>query len=149
MSGEPTAAPAVAIREAGRGDRGAIRELLDELGYPLEVATLARRMDRLTADPSIRVFVAARDEKVVGLVSLHVLHLIERPPLGRLSAIVVTRAARRSGIGQALVDRVEEEARAAGCDRLEVTSGDWREDAHAFYRDLEFEETSKRFIKGL
>jgi len=53
-------------------------------------------------------------------------------------------------VGQsALIPRAEEEARAAGCDRLEVTSGEWREDAHAFYRDLEFEETSKRFIKGL
>jgi N-acetylglutamate synthase-like GNAT family acetyltransferase len=149
MSGDSTSASALTVRDAEPRDRDAIRDLLTELGYPLETTMLARRLDRLAAEPSIRAFVALRDETVVGFASLHVLHLIERPPLGRLSAIVVTASERRAGIGLSLVERVEREARATGCDRLEVTSGEWREDAHAFYRARGFEETSKRFIEGL
>jgi N-acetylglutamate synthase-like GNAT family acetyltransferase len=143
------ASASVAVRKAETSDDDAIRRLLVELGYPLDARTLAERLERAAAEPSIRAFVAARDEAVVGFASLHVLHLIERPPLGRLSAIVVASSERRAGAGNALVERVEEEARAAGCDRLEVTSGEWRGDAHAFYRALGFQETSKRFIKDL
>ena len=123
--------------------------LLAELGYPPERDVLERRLEAIDTEPSVRVLVAESDERILGFASLHVLQLIERPPLGRLSAIVVTEAARRKHIGAALVARIEQEARAQGCDRLEVTSGEWRAGAHAFYRDLGFEETSKRFIKGL
>ena len=137
------------MREAVPGDRGAMGALLAELGYPTDASTLVRRLGRLDSEPSVRVLIAERGGSVIGLASLHVLHLLERPPLGRLSAIVVGVSERRRGAGLALVERIEEEARAAGCDRLEVTSGEWREDAHAYYRDLGFEETSKRFIKAL
>lgn len=149
MSRDRTSTPALTVRQAEPSDRGAIRALLAELGYSLDASTLEERIDRVEANPLINLFVAVRDETVVGLGSLHVLHLIERPPLGRLSAIVVAEAERRSGVGLALIERLEESARALGCDRLEVTSGERREDAHAFYGALGFEETSKRFIKGL
>ena len=137
------------IRVARDTDSDAVLGLLAELGYPTEPDALESRLERLDGEPSARMLVADLDGEVVGFASLHVLHLVERPPLGRLSAIVVTEPARREGVGLALVDRVEREARAQGCDRLEVTSGEWRDEAHAFYRDIGFEETSKRFIKQL
>lgn len=145
----PSVKAATTVREARRADRGRMASLLAELGYRADAETLERRLDQVEREPSVRVLVAERDGEIAGLASLHVLHLIERPPLGRLSAIVVTESARRGGIGAALIERVEREARAMGCDRLEVTSGEWRDDAHAFYRELGFEETSKRFIKQL
>lgn len=137
------------VREVRPDDREAMLGLLSELGYQSEAETVARRLDQLEGEPSALVVVAKRDSEVVGLASLHVLHLIEHPPLGRLSAIVVSEPARRGGVGLALIERIVEEARAHGCDRLEVTSGEWRDDAHAFYRGLGFEETSKHFIKQL
>ena len=148
MSGDPSPRP-IEIRTAGPADTEALRSLLAELGYPVGGEILTERMDRAAAERSIHMFVAEHREAIVGFASLHVLHLVERPPLARLSAIVVAESARRSGVGLALIERIEKAARAAGCDRMEVTSGEWRADAHAFYRDLGFEETSKRFIKGL
>jgi N-acetylglutamate synthase-like GNAT family acetyltransferase len=145
----PAAESLVTVRDARAGDREAMLGLLAELGYPSEPRVLERRLKRVDAEPSVSVVVAERDGALVGLASLHVLHLIERPPLGRLSAIVVTGSQRRAGVGRALIERIEEDARAAGCDRLEVTSGEWRCSAHSFYRGLGFEETSKRFIKQL
>ena len=140
---------ATAVREARDDDRAAILGLLAELGYPADAETVDRRLGRVGREPSVRMLVAEQDGRIVAFASLHVLHLIERAPLGRISAIVVTEPARRGGVGVALVERLEGEARAMGCDRLEVTSGEWRVDAHDFYRELGYEETSKRFIKSL
>jgi N-acetylglutamate synthase-like GNAT family acetyltransferase len=149
VSASPSHGRTVIVRPAGPHDGDVIRDLLAELDYPTDAETMTGRIERIAAEPSARVLVAEREGSVVGFASVHILHLIERPALGRLSAISVTRSERCRGVGRALVKCVEEEARASGCDRLELTSGEWREDAHAFYRDLGFEETSKRFIKAL
>jgi GNAT superfamily N-acetyltransferase len=47
------------------------------------------------------------------------------------------------------MERVESEARARGCERLELTSARRRADAHAFYSSLGFEPASQRFLKSL
>jgi GNAT superfamily N-acetyltransferase len=140
---------AATVRGVRERDRAAILGLLAELGYPSDAETLDRRLGRVGRESSIRMIVAEQDGRIVAFASLHVLHLIEGPPLGRLSAIVVTEPARRGGVGRALIERLEGEARTMGCDRTEVTSGEWRAEAHAFYRELGYEETSKRFIKSL
>jgi N-acetylglutamate synthase-like GNAT family acetyltransferase len=145
----PGMQPAVAVRPARLDDAPALVSLLAELGYSTDADTLKRRRDALVADPAVTVLVAERDGRVVGLASMHVMPLIERAPLARLSAIVVAADERRAGIGRALVERVESEARARGCERLELTSAERRADAHAFYRDLGFEPASQRFIKSL
>jgi N-acetylglutamate synthase-like GNAT family acetyltransferase len=139
----------VAVRPARLDDAPALVSLLAELGYPTDAGTLERRLAALVADPAVTVLVVERDGRVVGLASMHVMPLIERAPLGRVSAIVVAADERRAGIGRALVERVESEARARGCERLELTSAERRADAHAFYRDLGFEPASQRFIKSL
>ena len=69
--------------------------------------------------------------------------------MGRLIALVVGEGVRGMGVGRALVEHVEERARAAGCVQLELSSSDRREDAHAFYRRLGFADVSRRFVKDL
>jgi N-acetylglutamate synthase-like GNAT family acetyltransferase len=145
----PGVRPAVTVRPARLDDAPALVSLLGELGYPTEGETLQRRLDALVASPAVALLVAERDGRVVGLASMHVMPLIERAPMGRLSAIVVAANERGAGIGHALVERVESEARARGCERLEVTSAERRADAHAFYRSLGFEPAPQRFIKSL
>jgi N-acetylglutamate synthase-like GNAT family acetyltransferase len=146
VAGEPSGP---SIREAGAGDEAAISALLDELGYPAGLDEVARRLERLARDAGSWLWLAVDGERVVGLAGLHVMPLIEREPLGRVTAIVVTQVERRGGIGRALMARAEEEARRQGCERLEVTTAERRTDAHAFYRGLGFEEGSRRFLKRL
>jgi N-acetylglutamate synthase-like GNAT family acetyltransferase len=140
-------APAVSIREASAGDEAQVAALLVELGYPATLDEVTRRFERLEREASSWLWLAVDGERVVGLVGLHVMPVIEREPLGRVTAIVVTEAERRVGIGRALMARVEEEARRQGCERLEVTTADRRTEAHAFYRGLGFVEASRRFLK--
>ena len=79
----------IVVREPVERDEEALLGLLDELGYPADSQTLAARLDRLRQDPASWVFVAEVDGEVVGLAALHVMQLLERPPLGRLTALVV------------------------------------------------------------
>jgi GNAT superfamily N-acetyltransferase len=137
------------IREAVGADAQALLPLLEQLGYRAEERALQTRLRCLLADPSVAVLVAESNGRVVGLASMHVMPLIERGPIARLSAIIVAASERRAGIGRALVERVEAEARARGCERLELTTAERRADAHAFYRTLGFQPASQRFIKSL
>ena len=137
------------IREPLAGDEDALLRLLEELGYPADPDSLGERLRRLDDDPGTRIFVAELGGDVVGLAVLHVMPLLERPPLARITALVVSGSQQRRGIGSRLVEHVEATARRAGCERLELTSGEHRIDAHAFYGVLGFAERSRRFVKDL
>ena len=104
----------------------------------------------MSADPSSWVHVALEGGRVVGLAAVYVMPLIERDdPIARVTTIVVDHGARGRGIGRALLARLEERARARGCDRIDLTSRYDREGAAPFYRRMAFEDTSSRFVKGL
>ena len=67
--------------------------------------------------------------------------------LGRITSLVVDPGHRQCGIGRLLVAAVEEFGRAHGCIRFEVTSGDHRPEAHAFYEHLGYKLDCRRFVK--
>src|SRR4051794_24324086 len=106
------------VREARPADGGEMTGLFGELEYPTDAATFADRYQRLRDDRATWVFVAELDHRVVGFASLH-------QPLSRVTALVVSESARGRGIARALVERMHDEARRQGCDRLEVSSGEW------------------------
>jgi GNAT superfamily N-acetyltransferase len=138
------------VREAKPGDLATITDLLGQLGYPSDQSAVAGRLERLAADPRSWVFVALDDDRVVGLASVHVMPILERDdPTARITAMVVDEAARRSGVGRVLLERLEEVARAEGCGRIYLTTRYEREGAIAFYRRMGFEDTSLRFVKNL
>ena len=104
------------IRDAVPGDADAIARLLDQLGYATDPRSVSRRLARLGQSGADRLFVAEIDGEVVGLAGIHVSPSVEYDEdAAKVSALVVDEAHRRSGIGQALVRRVEEEARARSC----------------------------------
>ncbi|HSD22856.1 MAG TPA: GNAT family N-acetyltransferase [Solirubrobacterales bacterium] len=89
-------------------------------------------------------------ERVLGLASVHVMFILERDdPIARVTAMVVDESARGSGVGTALLERLEEVARSEGCDKIDLTTRHEREGAAAFYRRRGFEDTSSRFVKDL
>jgi GNAT superfamily N-acetyltransferase len=136
----------VKVRRAVAGDAAAIAALLGQLGYPAEPEPVRRRLERLEAE----ALVADDGGAVVGLAAVQVMHVLEHDaPVARLIALVVRDDARRRGVARALLDTVEARARAAGCERLHVTSAERRTDAHEAYRALGFVDTGRRFGKTL
>lgn len=127
--------------------------LLDQLGYPTTEAAVHERLDYWLDDPSSRLIGAEDDGDLIGVAALGVLPMLEvTGKLGRLLALVVDERYRGRGVGQSLVTATEEQARAAGCVKLEVTSRRHRTRTHEFYRQLGYEDvctSSARFVKSL
>ncbi len=130
-------------------DGAAIAALLGQLGYETEASAVAPRLERLVIVGD-RVVVAELDDEVVGLAYLHASPTIEHErPAAKIGALVVDEPHRGEGIGRALVEAMEAEARARRCALLFLTTGVGREGAHAFYARVGLEETGKRFTKSL
>ena len=67
-----------------------------------------------------------------------------------LQDVVVAQGSRGQGLGRGLVEAAMELARREGCRRLYLTAEVWNLGAHAFYRELGFEEKAcLYFEKGL
>jgi GNAT superfamily N-acetyltransferase len=139
----------VTIRDASPADSEAIAGLLGELGYPTTVEAVHSRLERLQIVGD-RVVVADSGDEVVGLAHLQVTPAIELDrPAAKIGALIVAEAHRGEGIGRALVEAVDAEARARGCALLFLTTSERRTDAHEFYKRVGLEETGKRFTKLL
>ena len=137
------------VRDARADDAAAIAGLLTQLGYPSEPDAVDERLDRLRVVGD-RVVVAEVDGQVVGLAHLQVTPAIERErPAGKIGALVVDEAHRGSGVGRALVQALEDEARRRGCALLYLTTSEHRDDAHAFYEQVGLEHTGRRYSRTL
>jgi len=126
----------VRIRLARTTDAAAVNKLLDQLGYPQDgTATTATRIQAWGGDPSSAAYVADADGDVLGLVAVHICPFFERSgSWGRIVALIVSDQARRQGVGGQLLTAAESFAARRRCVRMEVTSADRRQEAHAFYQ---------------
>jgi GNAT superfamily N-acetyltransferase len=142
---------AIEVRDAVEADAEEMAPLLLQLMHEPSTADQIRaRLRRLAATGLVRTVVAVVDGRVVGFASVHVEWLLHHDrAAGRLMSIVVDERCRGQGIGRRLVEAAVELARAAGCDRLELTSRLERADAHAFYEALGFAHMSKKFQRSI
>jgi GNAT superfamily N-acetyltransferase len=142
-----------ALRPVRRQDVSTLASLLTQLGYPANEASVHERLDHWLDDPASRLIGAYDDGDLVGVAALHVMPMLEiAGKLGRLLALVVDERYRGRGVGQSLVTAAEEQARAAGCVKLEITSSRHRTRTHEFYRLLGYVDicaSSARFVKSL
>jgi ribosomal protein S18 acetylase RimI-like enzyme len=96
-------------------------------------------LDALLADPRTIQLVARDGDEVVGALTL----VVYRTPTGVTSAIedvVVDRASRGRGVGEALVEAAKSHAVGAGAVRISLTSRPEREAANRLYRRVGFEQ---------
>ena len=139
----------VTIRSATPEDAGAIAGCLTALGYGTSGTLVAAKLS-VTADSSVDTALVAEyaSAGIAGVVSVHVLPLFHAAGnLARLTALAVRPDHHRKGVGRALVAAAERFAWEHQCGRVEVTSGDHRENAHAFYQALGYSVDERRFIK--
>ena len=143
----------LAVRPAMPDDAARMAELLTELGYPVTADEVAGRLAYWLHDEASQLLVAEVDGLVVGSISLHAIPYLGRTGRWlRIESLVVDASVRRAGTGRALMAAAERQARAWGCLQIEVTSRRSREDAHAFYGQLGFDDVcdrAGRFIKEL
>lgn len=145
----PKPEPKLEVRDAKPADTPRFVELIHELGHEIDEKQVRKNLAALKKS-SETPLVATLDKKVVGMCGIGRRVVIHRPaPLGRITALVVSKDAQGHGIGRMLVEAAEEWMRKRGCKLVEVTSNDRRAAAHAFYRHLGYERSSIRFFKRL
>jgi len=139
------------IRKAIANDAAQIAALLGELGYPASAQSVKNRLINLSSNNGDVVFVADYGGEITGFLSLHVIPLLHIDGRwGRITALSVGSRFRRHGVGRRLVSAAENFAWENGCVRIEVTSGNQRSDAHAFYKAAGYglDDHSHRFLKS-
>ena len=140
----------ITIRAAQATDFPAITRLVAQLGYPAAETEITSRLAPILAHPDYAVWVAEVAGRVVGLTGVFIHLALEYDGYyGRLLGLVVDEACRGQGIGKRLLDQAERWLRERGVNKLTLTSGKQRAEAHKFYRRLGYAETGFRFGKNL
>lgn len=140
----------VTVRDATPADAGRLAELLGQLGYPSDPASIPERLRRMGEERQTLVVVAVLEGRIVGLAAGQVYHAIHADqPVAYLMALVVDENVRGAGAGRALVAHMEDWGRRNGSPKLSLPTGTWREAAHRFYEHLGFSKTGFRYSKSL
>ncbi|HEV7436632.1 GNAT family N-acetyltransferase [Sphingobium yanoikuyae] len=136
------------IRAAKTADAEALVPLVRQLsGVRLDELGVARN---LKAALKARAGMAVAElGELVGCCAWAVIPTIQHGLVGRLTLLLVAEAHRRKGIATALVDEAVTSLRKKGCTRLEAMSDIEVRNAHNFFRTLNFEQTSYRFVRSI
>lgn len=136
------------IRRAEFRDTKEISYLMTELGYDASSSLLDKKLTEFSQTPIDAVFVAEIDGTIAGCISCHITSLFHQEgSAGRITSLVIDKENRGMGVGKRLVCEAETFFRLHGCVKSEVTSGDHRPEAHAFYRSCGYEQDERRFLK--
>lgn len=136
----------VRVRSARASDAAALALLAEELGYPATAGEMAERLLALEHSPDDAVLVAVLGEGAVAWIHVAIVSLVEAPRLAEIRGLAVTSALRSRGIGEQLVRRAEDWARARGVSRIRVRSNVVRERTHAFYERLGYTVTKSQKV---
>jgi GNAT superfamily N-acetyltransferase len=142
---------AMTIRTAQVTDAPAISTLIVQLGYETSSPAVADRLTRLLARADQRFVVAEGDGRLLGWVNVQIAEYVESGAFAVIGGLVVDRAHRREGIGEALMAQAENWAREQGCTVMRLWSSTSRTPAHRFYERLGYSniKTQYSFVKAL
>ena len=101
---------------------------------------IAERLD-LPVDAPIRIATAHQDGKLISLAYVTFEKSVPHPYI-IIEDVVVDRAIRGGGIGQAMMDWIFAQARSEGIERAFLESGQDNHDAHHFFERNGFHQTS-------
>ena len=127
------------IRRLQSTDMAAIRPLLRQLDYDIDVAEITARVNHVLARQDHYVAVVERQGSIVGLVHVYERAALEKPVEAVVQALIVEEAARGSGLGSKLMQNAECWARERGLTSVSLHTQIARDDAIAFYRRLGYE----------
>jgi len=138
------------IRDTELNDAAELAVLMRELGYETQRPEMESRLKLISSNPAYKTFVAIMDGCVCGMIGTLTYPSYEHnDPSGRILALVTLSAARRRGIGRALIATAEKDFAQRGIKRVSLDTRLTREDAHKLYESLGYERNGWRFVKQL
>ena len=125
------------IRPVRLEDAAGIAELSGQLGYPASASEMSGRLSQALGDPDYVIRVAeGADGSLLGWIGAEYRFLLELGEEVEIVGLVVRQAARRLGVGKALLAAAEDWARSRGLDSIRVRSNATRLESHPFYERM-------------
>lgn len=128
--------------------------LPDHFGNPGEPVRVEHYVKHLLDEENGVMFVAERENAIVGLVQLAAFDQRAGPhprewPHAKIGDIVVTRESRRSGVGRMLMAAATDWAKARGAAEIELEVWDFNGNARALYESLGYKTTKRTMLRRL
>ena len=130
------------IRPARAADAPSLTRLLTQLGYLSELDAVTRRLTGILPSATQQVLVVADGSRIDGYVGVERRSALHDDERAEITGLVVDAAARRSGLGRALVAAAEQWARQHGLRTIVVRSNVVRPESHLFYAGIGYVRTS-------
>jgi GNAT superfamily N-acetyltransferase len=129
-------------------DSAEIARLAEELGYPAAPAEISARLQSLLDQPNHFIAVAAVEEEqtLLGWIAAEERTLLIAAAQIEIMGLVVDHAARRAGIGYALIAAVEHWAKERGLEKIVVRSNIRRQESHPFYEGLGYRRAKSQHV---
>lgn len=138
------------IRDAESNDALEVAVMMCELDYETKRTEMETRLKLILSNQAYKTFGAVMDGCVCGMIGTLTYPSYEHDdPSGRILALVTLSAARRRGIGRALIATAEKDFAQRGIRRVALDTRLTREDAHKFYESLGYQRNGWRFVKQL
>ena len=140
------------IRVAKAVDAESLAALSGQLGYPVDAAVIAQRLDEIIANHGGVVLVAESDDLgILGWVEVSLQRHLVHDARAELAGLIIDECARGAGVGSVLLRAAEVWARECGVGELIVRSNVVRDRAHRFYLRAGYVERKRQavFVKRL
>jgi GNAT superfamily N-acetyltransferase len=137
------------IRRATSADAAGVCELLESAGLTVAPRSMTERLDALHQRQGV-VLLALEWGPPSGMIVLHWYQTLSADQAtAQITALLVHRDRRRSGIGRLLVKAAGQTARASGCGELELLAPLGHADLFDFCRASGFVEAGPGFVRSL
>jgi GNAT superfamily N-acetyltransferase len=135
------------IRNATEADAGSIAKLAGELGYAANARIMRSRIQAiLAADTDLLIVAVDSSDTPIGWLQAHAAHIVESGFRVEITGLIVSPAARRRGVGRALVAEAEHWARTLSAEAVVVRSNAKRVESHRFYPALGYARTKTQEV---
>lgn len=126
----------VVVRQVEIADAPAVAALSGVLGYPVEAATMQRRLEDVRDCEERAVFVAEDEGELLGWVEAAEHNILVAGGVCEICGLVVAEGRRARGVGRRLMQAAEEWARGRGLNQVTLRSNVVRPESHAFYERI-------------
>ncbi|MGE0560832.1 MAG: GNAT family N-acetyltransferase [Flavobacteriales bacterium] len=134
----------IQIREITPNDIASIVSLSDELGYKINEMEVTTLISAIIQDDKQWAFVAVKNNTIVGFVHAFYALRLTTPAFIEIAGLVVSSKERSQGIGQQLVEFIEQNI--AKNLKIRIRCNSTRKDAHRFYSNLGYARQKEQIV---
>ncbi|WP_422699213.1 GNAT family N-acetyltransferase [Enterococcus durans] len=141
------------IRKVSIKDAKYLRDITaEELGYDVTLELMERQIKKLGVDEEKHFIIVYEKEEIgipIGYVHAELYESIYSEPMFNVLGLAVTKHCQTSGVGRALMEALEEEAKRRNLVGIRLNSSEKRMNAHQFYENIGYisDKKQKRFLK--